>query len=417
MTAPPIVLRDVRVPATFLGGGEGVRHCDVGIADGLIRFVAPAAAGTACDWPEHRPGRALLWPALVEPHTHLDSSHIWPRSPNPDGSFAGAAAMMVADREAHWTPADMHRRMAFGLRTAYAHGVRAIRTHLASQNDTIEARWEVFADLRAEWAGRIDLQAASLVSTEALADPALLARIVAVVRRHGGVLGAFAPLSPGLDAMLATLFDLAERHGLALDFHADETTDPRSDVLRRIARVAKGRGMPVLVGHCCSLAAQHPAETARTLDAVAEANLAIVTLPSCNLYLQDRAAGTTPRLRGVTLLHEMAARGIPMCIGGDNVRDPFHPYGDFDPIEAWRDAVRIAHLDHPAGDWPQAVSTRAGAILGRPQRLAEGEPADLLLFAAGSLNELLARPACRRTLIRGGRIVAADPPDYGELHP
>ncbi len=415
MTAP-FVLRDVRVPATFLGAPGDEQPCDIGIDAGTIRFVEPTAARTPCDWAEVRPGRALAWPCLVEPHTHLDSSHIWPRSPNADGSFGGAAQAIVADRETHWTAADMRARMHFGLRTAFAHGVRAMRTHLASQNDTIEKRWEIFADLRAEWAGRIELQAASLISTEALADPALRDRVVGVVRRHGGVLGAFAPLTPDLDVRLAELFDLAERHGLPLDFHADETSDPRSDVLARIAVLAEGRGIPVLVGHCCSLAAQHEGDAARTLDAVAAAGVAIVTLPGCNLYLQDRAPGRTPRRRGVTLLHEMAARGIPVCIGGDNVRDPFHPYGDFDPIESFRDAVRIAHLDHPIGAWPQAVTGAAGAIIGTPAALAPGQPADLILFAAGSLNELLARPGCRRTLIRGGRIVTADLPDYGELH-
>ncbi len=80
----------------------------------------------------------------------------------------------------------------------------------------------------------------------------------------------------------------------------------------------------------------------------------------CNLYLQDRRTdGTTPRWRGVTLLHEMKARGIPVAVASDNTRDPFYAYGDLDMLEVYRMATRILHLDHPVGDWPKAVSRDA----------------------------------------------------------
>ena len=415
----PFVLRDVRVPATFAEGGTGdaLLRLDIGISEGRIAFAEPTEAATSSPWRDVRVDRLMSWPSLVEAHTHLDSAHIWPRSPNPDGTFPSAGMTIVADREQHWTPGDMRQRMAFGLRSAYAHGVRAMRTHLASQNDQIERRWEIFADLRAEWDGRIALQAVPLTSTEALRDERMLARVVDVVRKHGNVLGAYAPISPDLDERLGELFCIAAENGWSLDFHADETGDASSDVLRRIARhaLASSAKVPVLVGHCCSLAMQQPAEVDQVLDLVAEAGIGIVTLPSCNLYLQGRSPGRTPLWRGVTLLQEMAARGIPVCIGSDNVRDPYHPYGDFDPIESFRDAVRIAQLDHPIGDWPRGVTLTAGAVVGAAQPIIAGAPADLLLFEAASLNELMARFSTRRHQIRNGRFVEAVLPDYAEL--
>ena len=63
---------------------------------------------------------------------------------------------------------------------------------------------------------------------------------------------------------------------------------------------------------------------------MAKAGISVVSLPMCNLYLQDRRTdGTTPRWRGVTLLHEMKARGIKVAIASDNTRDPFYAYGDW----------------------------------------------------------------------------------------
>jgi cytosine/creatinine deaminase len=413
------VLRGLLAPRTFcdLPGESELARVDVGISGDMIDFVAPAEARTPAAGREIHLERTMVWPCFAEAHCHLDSSQIWTRSPNPDGTFESAARAIVADREHHWSADDMERRMRFGLACAYGYGVRAMRTHLASQNDQVEQRWEIFAGLRDEWAGRIALQAVPLISTDALADPETLGRIARLVVSHGGVLGAFAPLAAHLDERLDALFAIADRHGLMLDFHADETGNAASDVLRRIAVAAKRHGgaIPVTVGHCCSLANQDEAQIDATLDLVASANITVVSLPSCNLYLQDRVAGRTPRWRGVTLLHEMALRGIPVCIGSDNCRDPYHPYGDFNLLEMFRDAVRIGHLDHPIGDWPRAVTTTPGGLFGLPQRLSAGMPADLVLYRAASLNELLTRPWTERRLIRRGTFVDAAVPDFAEV--
>ncbi len=148
-----------------------------------------------------------------------------------------------------------------------------------------------------------------------------------------------------------------------------------------------------------------------------EAGIAIVSLPMCNLYLQDRAAGRTPRRRGVTLLHEMAARGIPVALASDNCRDPFFAYGDHDLLEVFREAVRIAHLDRPVGDWPAAVTRTPAGIMGLPERgrITQGAPADLVLFRARGRSELLSRPQTGRVVLRAGRPIDRTLPDYREL--
>ena len=137
----------------------------------------------------------------------------------------------------------------------------------------------------------------------------------------------------------------------------------------------------------------------------------------CNLYLQDRVPGRTPRWRGVTLLHEMAARDIPVALASDNCRDPFHAYGDHDMLEVFREAVRIAHLDRPLGAWPRAVTRTPAALMGLPGAgvIGVGGPADLLLLRARSDTELLSRPQSDRIVLRAGREIDTTPPDYREL--
>jgi cytosine deaminase len=412
-------VRRCLVDAALPGDREQVL-VDVAIRGGRIAALHPAGEVA----PE--PGMAIInqdggevWPGMVDVHTHLDKGHIWPRTENPDGTFAGAMAAAHADMHSHWTIEDVSARFAFGLRCAFAHGTVAIRTHLESQPPHHEICWPVFRALREEWAGRIDLQAVGLIPIEDFSTQASGEAFANHVADHGGVLGAFLYMHPELDRMLERMLALAAERGLDLDLHVDESGDPGAMALRHVAMAALRRGFEseILCGHCCSLAKQKPAEALRTLDLVRQAGIGVVSLPMCNLYLQDRVPDRTPRWRGITLLHEMAALDIPVALASDNCRDPFHAYGDHDMLEVFREAVRIGHLDRPLGDWPRAVTRTPAAIMGLPDAgvIRVGAPADLVLFRARSDTELLSRPQSDRIVLRAGCPIDTTLPDYREL--
>jgi len=240
------------------------------------------------------------------------------------------------------------------------------------------------------------------------------------VAAAGGVLGAVTYMVPDLEELLDHVVRTAGEHGLDLDFHADETDDVGAVSLRKIAESVLWNGFEgkVLVGHCCSLARQADRDVLDTLDRVAKAGLGVVSLPMCNLYLQDRRNdATTPRWRGVTLLHELRARGVPVCVASDNTRDPFYAYGDLDMLEVYRMATRILHFDHPVGDWPRAVTATPADImrLHGVGTVATGTPADLVIFRGRSWTELLSRPESDRVVIRDGKPIDRVLPDYAEL--
>ena len=274
--------------------------------------------------------------------------------------------------------------------------------------------------MRDRWRGRIELQASCLFGIERVGQKDWFDGLVRRVAAAGGILGAVTYMVPDLDALLDSMFSAAMKHGLDLDFHADETDALEAVSLRRIAEAALRHRFQgkILVGHCCSLARQPGDEVKATLDKVAEAGLSVVSLPLCNLYLQDRRSdGTTPRWRGVTLLHEMKARGIPICVASDNTRDPFYAYGDLDMLEVYRAATRILHLDHPVADWPKAMTTTPASImrLQNPGSLRAGGSADFIVFRGRNWTELLSRPEQDRIVVREGRAIDRSLPDYAEL--
>ena len=421
-----IWLRHAQIPAALLraapaeADAEGLVRLDIRITNGDIAAIAPsgtAEAGIDLD-------RGQVWPCFVDGHVHLDKTQTWPRQSNPDGTHPGAKAAVIADRAKYYTEDDIEPRFDFGLRCALAHGTAAIRTHLDSYWPNAKAHWAVFRRMRDAWSGRIDLQAASICPLDRFGGDEGVA-LADEVANSGGVLGMTTTGEGGrassaeFQELLDRFFDLAEDRGLAMDLHLDETGDATSRTLDAVARTAIRRGFkaPIQAGHVCSLSAQTDAEAMATIALCADAGLSVINLPMCNMYLQGREAGRTPRWRGITTIHEFQAAGVPVSFASDNCRDPFYAYGDHDMMEVYREAVRIAHLDHPYGTWTASVNATPATSCGFSERgrLTVGARADLILFRARSMTELLARPQSDRVILRGGKPMDAPLPDFREM--
>ena len=408
LPAESCTLRNVTIPGSFKGKADSLIRADIGIKDGVIG----EASGLDIDM-----AGALVLPAFVDMHTHIDKGHILPRADNPDGSFLGALNS-VRDDHANWTADDVYRRADFSLRCAYAHGTRALRTHLDSIPPQDEITWPVFDQLRSDWRGRIDLQGVCLAGCDSIDLSGKFKETARLVQQFEGVLGLAIYPMPALDELLTKFFSLAARLDLDVDLHVDETLDDSVECLRNVcnAVIDTGFSAKVTVGHICSLSVQSEERALNTLDLVAKAGLHVVSLPMCNLYLQDRASEHTPRRRGVTLVHELKQRGVPVSFASDNTRDPFYAYGDMDMLEVLREATRIAHLDHSAPDWINAFITFPASACGfSAPSLEPGVVADLVICRARNWTELLSRPQSDRIVLRNGLAIDRTLPDYAEL--
>ena len=407
-------LTEARLPPDH----DGLALADLFIADGELVDITPPQGEAGTEGLDLDGG--IVLPRLVDCHVHLDKGHIWPRRRNPDGTFPGALENVMADREAHWSAADVRARMEFGLRSAFAYGTAAMRTHLDSLGKQIGITWPVYAELRAEWAGRVALQASPLFGIQFALDPEHTKAVIEAVTAHGDkLIGCVTYMIPDLDRALDIMVTAAKEHGFDLDFHVDETGDPQARSLEHIADAVLRHGFSgkVLCGHCCSLALQNRQDEARIIAKVKEAGIAVVSLPMCNMYLQDRQAGRTPRWRGVAPVHELAAAGVSVMIASDNTRDPFYAYGDLDLIEVLREGTRTLQLDHAGTQWPRMLGPTPAAMMGMPGAgmIAVGAPADLILTRARDWTEFFARPQSDRSVLVGGQVIDRTLPDYRDL--
>lgn len=426
-------LRNARIPVALLIKSEqgsdrqwsqlvtdrsdSLLQVDLEIVAGTIASIAAADRLPTHSQPSVDLNGGMVYPCFVDLHTHLDKGHVWERSPNPDGAFDSAIATIQQDAKT-WTAEDLYRRMEFGLKCSYAHGTQALRTHLDATGNLAALNFEVFQQLQQEWANRLILQASCLVPLEYYTTPAGEA-LVDLVAKAGGSLGGFVFMNPDIEPQINRLVELAKDRNLPLDLHTDENNDPNSITLRLIAAAVlkHGFGGQVVCGHCCSLAVQSEAAIAETIQLVKQANIGIVSLPMCNLYLQDRQPGRTPRWRGVTLLHELKAAGVPVAIASDNCRDPFHSFGDHDALEVFSLSAKIAHLDRPYSDWCRAITSTPADLMGLPTvgRIGVELAANLVIFKARGYSELFARPQSDRLVVRAGKAINATLPDYAEL--
>ncbi|XTZ09953.1 MAG: cytosine deaminase [cyanobacterium endosymbiont of Rhopalodia yunnanensis] len=396
---------------------EGLCRVDLEIVQGKIASIV-LSGSTVIENPFIDLKGGIIFPGFVDIHTHLDKSHIWERSPNLDGTFGTAITTFRKDTQVFWQPEDVYSRMEFSLKCSYAHGTTAIRTHLDSFGRKADLVFEVFKRLQTQWQDKIILQAVCLVSLDYfLTDEGVT--LADKVAEYGGILGGVAYMNPYLDKQLNQVFTLAKERDLSLDFHVDENNDSNSVCLHKVAEIALKHEFSnqIICGHCCSLAVQPQEIVNQTMRLVKQANIGVVSLPMCNLYLQDRASNRTPYWRGITKVHEFKKQGIPITFASDNCRDPFFGFGDHDGLEVFKESVRIAHLDTPYSDWCSGVTKTPATLmeLSNLGRISVCLNADLILFKARYFSELLSRSQSDRIVLRRGKPINTNLPDYAEL--
>ncbi len=401
---------------------DGAILLDLLVDHGGIADIADAVSEFAAELPEITMNGRQVWPTLVDVHTHLEKGHTIVRSPNLDGSMAGALNATELDRR-FWPQDDIALRMDFGLRCAYVHGVSAIRSHLHSDLGQESLIWSVAKQKRSEWKERIALQLVSLIPFENYRgkEGAELADLVA---SSEGILGGVSRPAKGvpgplddLDQDLDRLFTLAAERGLDVDLHVDETSDARACVLLAVARAVsrhrfKGR---VVCGHCCSLSMQTEEDCEHTMKLCADAGIAIVVCPHVNMYLQDRRRP-----------HAAMARVAPV----QELRQAGLRWPSVEQLPRWPPRLRRSrhdgHLAARSQDPAPGSPDDGFSSLGRSGSGADhgigdggtlhqrGTGFDDTVFAR-TLNGLLCRPQSDRIVLDRGKRVTMALPDYEEL--
>lgn len=395
MNALPRQLRTVR--GAQLIDGERV---DLVIDGDTVAEVLPAGEVRAAT----QPGADLsldgfvLMTAPAEPHAHLDKARSWDGARPPMGDLGLAVESWKAYAAAQTEEQILERARAQALACLRA-GTTAIRSHvdLHSTGDPLRGV-RALARVREELAGLMTLQIVAL-GGEWIPDEVFEAALDAGCDLMGGA----AHMAQDPIGELHRQLDIAERRGVPVDLHTDESLAGPVTIIEYARRVASWR-QPRSAGHCVRLGTMPPAELAEAVAAVVAADLGIITLPITNLYLQGwEHPVSTPR--GLTAVRALLDAGARLAAGADNVRDPFNPVGRGDALETASLLVTAGHLT--LDEAITAVTTGARDVMSLPAAgPTAGAKAELLAVRARSLGDAVAGASPDRFVVHAGRLVA-----------
>ncbi|MBI1296900.1 amidohydrolase family protein [bacterium] len=387
------ILRNTRVQ----GYAEIV---DIAIDAGKIAAVATNLPDSG-DQEWDLAGRVLL-PGLVDCHTHLDKAYTG--AVNHSGTLLEAIDVWRQTKLTRGRK-DLLSAARRALEQATLHGVTALRTHVDAELASDLVAVEALLSLREETRHQIDLQIVVLGSASQSAEFATTMRTA--LDMGADCIGGAPAITPDPLADLDAIFALAERTGKPIDLHIDETEDPHMLTLAALAERTLAHGLQgqVTAGHCCSLAFVDEPTAGKVIDAVAAAQIHIVTLPLCNLVLMGR--GHRPVPRGVTRVKELLAAGVTVSAASDNVQDPFNPFGSHDLLHIAQLTAATAHMTgiDELSQCLDMVTTHPARLFGHSGRIAPGKVADLVVLDTQTPLEAVTAPPLRLATFKRGKLV------------
>ncbi|GLI28031.1 cytosine deaminase [Agromyces rhizosphaerae] len=383
---------------------------DVALDGPVVADVLPAGSGGTSGEVLDLDG-ALLLTAGAEPHAHLDKAYTWDAIEPPFGDLVGAIESFHAFQE-QLTEEDILARARRAALRLLANGTTAIRSHVnLLPGDRPFRGVDAMVRLRAELDGLLDLELVALPPI-GMDD----ATIEAALDRGLDLVGGAPHLDPEPVADVLRLVALAERRGIGIDLHTDESLDGPVTITEYASAVRDWPADRVrTAGHSVRLGTLGADELRAAVDAVVASGIGVVGLPITNLYLQGwEHPVSTPR--GITALRALIDAGAIVGAGADNVRDPFNPIGRSDPFETAALLVAAGHLGLEES-W-DLVSSGARRVMGLPEAgPAPGAAAEFVAIDASSVGEAIAHAPATRTVIHRGRVVARSTVDQTIARP
>ncbi len=392
------------------------RRVDIGCRGGVIAAVtaAEASGGAGSSGAAAAPatttrelGGRLVTPGLVDAHVHLDKAFLSPRAPGVEGTLA-EAIRVTGEAKKRFTVEDIRARARQVLDLAVRSGTTAMRGHVEVDPIVGLMALEAVLPLKAEYAPALDLQLCAFAQEGILQSPGTEALLGRALRGGADLVGGCPYNDTDPRAHVDIVFRLAREFGVDADFHADFFDEPTHLHVRYICEQTARLGWQgrVVVGHMTELAALPPAELDGIVRELAAARVGVILLPATDLYLMGRGDAHKVR-RGLAPAKRLLAGGVMVAAATNNVRNAFTPVGNADPALMAFLLTVGAHMG-TGEEQAQAlamITTEPARMLGLGERtLAEGRPADLVVWEAAALDEAVGGVAPRLLVVKAGRV-------------
>ena len=396
--------------ATLPDGRSGI---DIAAAGGKIVAIEPniaAEAGRTID-----AGGRLVSPPFIDCHFHMDAtlSLGLPRM-NESGTLLEGIALWGELKPLLTAEAVIERALRY-CDLAVAQGLLAIRTHVDTCDDRLLAV-DALLEVKRKVAPYIDLQLVAFPQDGYYRSPNAVKNLDRALDKGVDIVGGIPHFERTMEEgrrSVVALCEIAEKRGLMVDMHCDESDDPLSRHIETLTAETVRLGLQgrVAGSHLTSMHSMDNYYASKLLPLMAEAEIHAIPNPLINIVLQGRH-DTYPKRRGQTRVPEMRQYGINVAFGQDCTMDPWYSLGNADMLE-------VAHMGLHVGQLTsreamrfcfEAVTTHPAKVMELDgYGLAVGNNADMVVLQAADPIEAIRLKARRLAVIRRGRVIAETP--------
>ncbi|MHB2263663.1 amidohydrolase family protein [Aliihoeflea sp. PC F10.4] len=329
---------DMIVTNAHLRGRDGT--WDIAIEDKRISAIE---LQIAADAPRLDAGGCLLLPGFCDTHVHLDKACLLGKSDHADASLS-AAIKTVSKMKRSFTAEDVYRRGARCIEKAITQGTSHMRTHVEIDPAIGLRSLEAIIQLRRDYRWALDLTICVFPQEGLLNNPGTEALLAEALETGADLIGGCPYTDTDPAGHIERIFDIATRFDVDIDFHLDFDLNPNWMHLDAVLHETGKRkyGGRVAIGHATKLSALDPGSLEVLARRLADAGIAVTTLPATDLYLMGRDH-TENVPRGVTPVHRLARSGVCCSVATNNVLNPFTPFGDLSLIRMANLYANVCH--------------------------------------------------------------------------
>ena len=373
---------------------------DVVIRNGAIVAIGPDVGAEVRDAEVIEGEGRLLFPGLVDAHTHMDKTLMglgWYRNDVKPGLLSIIENERALRREMH---IDSHQQSTRHARKAIATGTTHIRTHVDIDTEIGLAGFKGVQRTQDELQDAVTIQTVAFPQSGMLVRPGTVELLEQALREGANVMGGLDPSTIDRDPVkhLDVVFGLAEKYDVDVDIHLHEPGELGAFAIELIAERTKALSWQgrVVISHAIALGGVDDAYFGRLVEVLLENDIVIMS----------HAPGG---LRPIPDIKRLRAAGVRMCTGNDGIRDAWGPLNTVDMLErvfimAYRNNLR---RDEDIEELIAIASTGGAAAM----RVADfglvvGTSADLSLVDGEThVEAVISRPA-RHLVMKAGKVVA-----------
>ncbi|MBV7362869.1 cytosine deaminase [Actinomycetaceae bacterium TAE3-ERU4] len=367
-------------------------------------------------------GGKLVLPPFVEPHIHLDSALT---AGEPRFNLSGTLFEGIdiwSERKHACTHEEVKERAFAALQMMAKNGVQFVRSHADCTDPKLTAL-RALCELRDELKGTMELQIVAFPQEGIHSFPNGKELIRKALEIGADVVGAIPHFEFTREYSVDSLnyiIELAQEFDVLVDVHCDEIDDGASRGLETLAARALETGLAdrVTASHTTATHSYNNAYFSKLTRLLRMSEINFVCNPLVNTHLQGRF-DTYPKRRGVTRVKELLEAGCNVAFGHDDVRDPWYPMGDGNPMDVTHMGI---HVNQMMGyqqimDSYKMVTHNAARCLHLEDNygIAAGRPAHFIVLNADTWYDALNTRAEVLSSYHGGKLIAQTQPRLKEI--